>query len=316
MYIDPAEQAGFFVFIPTMLRDNRKDYESKKVAIQGIKGSFHAVAAFRYFSQCRLDIIECETFEDIIYSLCNRRADYGVMAIENTVAGTILRNYELLRDNPVKIIGEEYLRIKQNLLSLPGQQLKDINQVHSHHMAISQCRDFFKQYPWIKLVESVDTAQSAKEIRLNNLKGFGAIAGEMAAEIYQLEVLASGIETNKRNYTRFLIIANSDLNEKNTYNNEDFYKITKASLCFSLPHSKGSLAGVLTILADNGMNLTKIQSLPIIGKEFQYFFIVDVTFENYSNYQKGLTVISKQVIDLQILGEYAHSIESLENIHN
>ncbi|HRT34375.1 MAG TPA: prephenate dehydratase [Bacteroidales bacterium] len=316
MYIDPAEQAGFFVFIPTMLRDNRKDYESKKVAIQGIKGSFHEVAACRYFSQCQLDIIECETFEEIISSLCNRKADYGVMAIENTVAGTILRNYELLRDNPVRIIGEEYLRIKQNLLCFPGQQLKDISEVHSHHMAISQCREFFKQYPSIKLVESVDTAQSAKEIRLNNLKGFGAIAGEMAAEMYQLEVLASGIETNKRNYTRFLILVNSEKNKNNIDNADTSSQTNKASLCFSLPHSKGSLAEVLTILANNEMNLTKIQSLPIIGKEFQYFFIVDVTFDNYSHYQKGLTEISKKVIDLQILGEYAHSIESLENIHN
>ncbi len=283
---------------------------TKKVAIQGIHGAFHEIAAHRYFGELPIEIVECETFEEITDLLARREIDFGLMAIENTVAGSLLSNYVLLRESPVKIIGEEYLRIKQNLLSLPGQKMEDISEVHSHFMAINQCREFFKQYPWIKLVESSDTALSAKEIQLKRPQGHGAIASELAADIYGLDILAEGIETNKRNYTRFLVLSHIDDTTPKSC------EPTKASLCFSLPHRKGSLAGVLGTLADNNLNLTKIQSMPIIGKEFRYFFYVDVTFSDYTKYLQSIFEISPQIVDFQILGEYTHAIESLENVHN
>lgn len=282
----------------------------KKVAIQGIHGAFHEIAAQRYFRDLPIEIVECVTFDEITEMLAKKEIDFGLMAIENTVAGSLLSNYVLLRESPVKIIGEEYLRIKQNLLTLPGQKMEDIKEVHSHFMAINQCREFFKQYPWIKLVESSDTAVSAREINLNKSEGLGAIASELAADMYGLEILAEGIETNKRNYTRFLVLANQD--EIVEHSRE----ATKASLCFSLPHRKGSLAGVLGTLAENDLNLTKIQSMPILGKEFRYFFYVDVTFNNYTQYLHSIFEISPQIVDFQILGEYTHAIESLENVHN
>jgi len=293
-----------------MLQENTKRTQSKKVAIQGVHGAFHEIAAYRYFTDEPIEIVECETFEQITTMLQRHEIDFGLMAIENTVAGSLLSNYVLLRENPVKIIGEEYLRIKQNLLCLPGQNIEDIMEVHSHYMAINQCREFFKQYPWIKLVESVDTAQSALEIREKGLMSKGAIASELAAQMYQLEIMADGIETNKRNYTRFLVLSHNDVDVPQKA------EPTKASLCFSLPHKKGSLAGVLSTLAENDMNLTKIQSMPILGKEFKYFFYIDVTFDSYSKYLQSIFEISPQIVDFQILGEYVHSIESLGTVHN
>ncbi|PKP10620.1 MAG: prephenate dehydratase [Bacteroidetes bacterium HGW-Bacteroidetes-4] len=281
-----------------------------KVAIQGGHGAFHEIAARSFFPNARLDLIPCETFEQITDMLVRQEIDYGIMAIENTVAGSLIPNYALIRETPVKIIGEKYLRIKQNLLALPGQKIEDLTEVHSHYMAIAQTRKFFNQYPHIKLVESADTALSAKKIQEKKLVGKGAIASDLAATLYGLEILAAGIETNKRNYTRFLILNHKD--------NFDYVVETrnKASLCFSLPHHKGSLSQVLSILAFYDHNLTKIQSMPIVGQEFKYFFYVDLTFDSFERYQQSISAITPLVVDLQILGEYQYGIDSLETIHN
>lgn len=283
--------------------------KNKIVAIQGGNGAFHEIAARHYFDS-EIRVKSCETFEEITKAISNNEVDYGIMAIENTVGGSLIPNYVLLKESPVKIIGEEYLRIRQNLVALKGQQIEDLKEVHSHYMAIAQCRKFFTNHTHIKLVESTDTALSAAEIKEHNLENRGAISSDLAAKLYGLEILASGIETNKRNYTRFLILAPKDLKLDNT---EDF---SKSSLCFSLPHQKGSLSQILSVLAFYQLNLTKIQSLPIVGKEFQYFFYLDLSFDNYEKYQQSLTAIRPLVTDLQILGEYKYGIESLENIHN
>ena len=283
--------------------------KNKIIAIQGGSGAFHEIAARHYFDS-KIKVEPCETFEELTSSISNNEVDYGIMAIENTVGGSLIPNYVLLKESPVKIIGEEYLRIRQNLVALKGQQITDLKEVHSHYMAIAQCRKFFKNHPDIKLVESSDTALSAAVIQEHNLENRGAISSDLAAELYGLEILASGIETNKRNYTRFLILAHEDLKEHNTKD------CTKSSLCFSLPHKKGSLSQILSVLAFYELDLTKIQSLPIIGKEFQYFFYLDLSFDNYEKYQLSLSAIRPLVTDLQILGEYKYGIESLEDIHN
>ncbi len=281
----------------------------KKAAIQGSYGAFHEIATRNYFAN-NIDVVPCETFDNIIEILENKDVDYGMMAIENTVAGSIIPNYLLLRESAVKIVGEVYLRIKQNLVALPGQKIDDLVEVHSHYMAIEQTRKFFKQYPNIKLVESSDTALSARKIQDKKLVGKGAISSDLAAEMYNLEILAPGIETNKRNYTRFLILTHKDSKDNCKEN------CTKASLCFSLPHHKGSLSQVLSVLAFYDLNLTKIQSMPIIGKEFKYFFYVDLSFTDYERYQQSITAIKPLLVDFQILGEYNKAKESLDTIHN
>lgn len=286
-----------------------QDTQIISVAIQGGQGAFHEIAARNYFN-CPINIIPTDTFENITKKVANQEIDYGMMAIENTVAGSLIPNYVLLKEANVKIIGEEYLRIKQNLLALPGQKIQDITEVYSHYMAIAQCRKFFSNYPDIKLIEAEDTALSAKLIQDKKLVGKGAIASDLAAELYGLEIIAPEIETNKRNYTRFLTITHKDNMEQSPE------KITKASLCFSLPHHKGSLSQVLSVLAFYDMDLTKIQSMPIVGQEFQYFFYCDVSFTNYTRYRQSIDAITPLIIDLQILGEYEYGIKSLESIHN
>jgi len=219
------------------------------------------------------------------------------MAIENSLAGSILPNYALVRDSGKKIIGEIFLRIRHNLLVLPGQNIHDIREVYSHPMAILQCQDFFKQYPDIRLFDSLDTALSAKEISDKKLKGVGAIASSLAAEKYKLEILASGIETNKLNYTRFLLLSDEEngvpLSEKNI-----------ASIYFTLGHEIGSLSKILMILSFYNMNLSKIQSLPIIGKEWEYQFYIDLEFNNYDMYKKAIEAIKPFSDKIGILGEF------------
>jgi len=284
-------------------------HTSYKIAIQGGQGSFHEIAARKYFVNNGIALAPCDTFNDIIDELVEGRSNYGCYAIENTVAGSILQNYALLKENPVEVIGEVYLRIAQNLVALPGQKIEDITEVHSHHMAIAQCRMFFKKYPWIKLVESVDTALSARKISEGQIIGRGAIASSLAAELYDLNILAEEIETNKRNYTRFLILAKKGKNDNRNLNPD------KASLCFSLSHQTGSLAKILSVIAFYDINLTKIQSLPILGQEWQYFFYVDVTFTEFERYQQCLAAITPLVKDMHILGEYNYGTHSFEEIH-
>ena len=246
------------------------------------------------------DIVECLTFDGLYRSMNEGTADAAVMAIENTVSGGLLPNFELLRKYDRKIKGEVFLRIQQNLMALPGQSIADLKEVRTHYMAINQTREFFKDYPWIRLVESEDTAKSAAEVASENLKGVGAVASMLAADLYGLEILAESIETYKQNFTRFLVF--DDALEV------DRAKVNKSSMCFTLSHTPGSLAHVLTILSFYGMNLTRIQSLPIPGQEWQYFFYVDIKFDDYVRYEQALAAVRPLMEDLNILGEYVAAI--------
>lgn len=276
---------------------------NKRIAIQGVKGCFHEQAARMFYDEhghIVPDIVECLTFDELYMSMDACRADAAVMAIENTVSGGLLPNFELLRKYDRKIKGEVFLRIQQNLMALPGQKIEDIKEVRTHYMAINQTREFFKDYPWIRLVESEDTAKSAADVTAEGLKGVGAVASSLAAELYGLEVLAESIETYKQNFTRFLILDDSLEVDKE--------KVNKATMCFTLPHTPGSLAHVLTILSFYGMNLTRIQSLPIPGQEWQYFFYVDIKFDDYVRYGQALAAVRPLMEDLNILGEYIAAI--------
>lgn len=277
--------------------------DKRRIAIQGFHGCFHEQAARLFYREhCSIvpDIVECATFEGLYDSMTKGRADAAVMAIENTVSGGLLPNFELLRKHGNRIKGEVFLRIGQNLMALPGQRIEDIKEVRSHYMAINQTRPFFKDYPHIRLVESEDTAKSAADIAVNGQKGVAAVASSLAAEIYGLEILAEGIETYKQNFTRFLILDDSiEVPEE---------KISKVSMCFTLPHTSGSLAQVLTIMSFYGMNLTRIQSLPIPGHEWQYFFYVDIKFEDYGRYSQAMTAVRPLMEGLKILGEYQAAV--------
>lgn len=275
----------------------------KKVAIQGYKGSFHEQAARTFYAQSGLvpDILECDTFEGLYMSMEAGVADAAVMAIENTVSGGLIHNFELLQKYDRKIKGEVYLRIKQNLMGLPGQKIEDIKEVRTHYMAINQTRDFFeRECPWITLVESEDTAKSAAEVAENHLQGVGAVASDLAADLYGLELLRESIETYKQNFTRFLILDDAVTVPETS--------IDKSSICFTLPHKPGSLAHILTILSFYDMNLTRIQSLPIPGREWQYFFYADIKFDNYNRYRQALSAVRPLIDDLNILGEYKAAI--------
>ena len=270
-----------------------------KVAIQGYRGCFHEQAARVFYAERNEEpaIVECPTFESLFKALSENQADAAVMAIENTISGGLLPNFELLRSNPYKIKGEVYIPIHQNLMALPGQSVEDIKEVRTHYMAINQTRQFFERNcPWIKMVESEDTAKSAIDIAREGLTGVGAVASELAAEQNGLTILAKGIETYKQNFTRFLILDDSIQIKRN--------KTDKASLCFTLPHKPGSLAQVLTILSFYDMNLTRIQSLPIPGQEWQYFFYADITFASYDRYRQALKAVRPLMAELDILGEY------------
>ena len=270
-----------------------------EIAIQGYRGCFHEQAARAFYSQRweEVSIVECPTFESLFEALGDGRAEAAVMAIENTISGGLLPNFELLRSNPYRIKGEIYIPIHQNLMAIPGQKIEDIHEVRTHYMAINQTRRFFeKNCPWITMVESEDTAKSAIDIASEGLMGVGAVASELAAEENGLEILARGIETYKQNFTRFLILDDSISIPRSITD--------KASFCFTLPHKPGSLAQVLTVLSFYDMNLTRIQSLPIPGKEWQYFFYADIKFSGYNRYRQALKAARPLMADLFILGEY------------
>ena len=273
----------------------------RKVAIQGITGSYHDVAAHQYFDGEDIEIIGCDSFREVVKNVCDDTSVVGLMAIENTIAGSLLQNHELIRKSGCSIIGEYKLRISLTLAALPGTKLSDIKEVNSHPIALMQCAEYLDTLTDIKRVEKEDTAKSAKWIAENNLVGHAAACGKQAADAFGLEVIAEGIETNKRNFTRFLAIADP-------WTAEDLQKgITKnkSSLVFSLPHTSGSLSKVLTILSFYDMNLSKIQSLPIIGREWEYMFYVNLTYDNYTRYKQALDAIIPLTKDLKILGEYA-----------
>ncbi|MES2862865.1 MAG: prephenate dehydratase [Bacteroidota bacterium] len=267
-----------------------------KIAIQGIKGSFHHQVAQNYF-QSNIELDECLSFPDLVKSLKENKVQKGIMALENSIAGSIIPNYALIDQNDLHIIGEYYLNIHMNLMVLKGQKIEDITEVHSHPIALLQCAVFFSQYPHIKLVESVDTAETAQRIQKQKLKGIGAVAAPIAAEMYDLEIIASGIHTVKSNKTRFVILKN----ENKVFLKE---KINKASMKFELDDLQGGLATVLNALNVCQLNLTKIQSLPIIDEPFQYSFFVDVVFEKYKHYERGKEILEIMTKKFKVLGEY------------
>ena len=270
-----------------------------KIAIQGILGSFHHQVAQEYYEQ-DVAVDECLSFEELVDSLLLGKSDQAVMAIENSIAGPIIPNYALIDKNNLHIIGEHYLNISQNLMALKGQNLEDIVEVHSHPMALLQCMDFLKKYPNIKLVEDKDTAETARRIQQKQLKGIAAIGSMAASVMYDLEILAQGIQTIKNNMTRFVIIK-----KENAFVPKD--DINRASIKFELDHKRGSLAAVLNVMSDCKMNLTKIQSLPKIEMPWKYSFFVDVTFDKYEDYQKAKSLLEIMAEYFKVLGEYKNT---------
>jgi prephenate dehydratase len=270
-----------------------------KIAIQGIKGSFHHQVAQEYFGQ-DVALDECLSFEELVDSLLSGKSDQAVMAIENSIAGPIIPNYALIDKNNLHIVGEHYLDIHQNLMALKGQKIEDILEVHSHPMALLQCMDFLKKYTDIKIVEDKDTAETARRIHEKQLKGIAAIASKTASEMYDLEILAPEIQTINNNMTRFVIINKEDL-----FVNKN--EINRASIKFELDHKRGSLAAVLNVMSDCNLNLTKIQSLPKIETPWKYSFFVDVTFEKYEDYAKAKALMTIMAEYFKVLGEYKNT---------
>jgi prephenate dehydratase len=272
----------------------------KKVAIQGVSGAFHEIAARQFFEGEELEIIPCITFKDLFQKIADDSTMLGIVAIENTIAGSLLQNHNLLRESGCSIVGEHKLRISHTLAALPGQTIADITEVHSHPIALMQCEDFLDQHHHLRAVESDDTALSAQEIAENKIMGRAAICSTFAAQKYGLEILADEIETNKRNFTRFLIVAQPEMAEMMVKN----IHLDKSSMVFTLPHEEGSLAKVLSILSFYHVNLTKIQSLPIVGREWEYQFYINLTFDNYERYRQSLDAIRPLLKDFQLLGEF------------
>ncbi len=268
--------------------------QTKKVAIQGIRASFHEEAAFKFFGN-NIETVECNSFKQTCEALKKKQADYVVMAIENSIAGSLLPNYTLLREYNFPIIGEVYLPIQLHLLALPGVKFEDIKYVQSHPIAIRQCIDFFDEFPHLQIIESNDTAACAKKIREEQLTDTVAIANQLAAKLYNLDVMERRIESNKKNYTRFLILKNkiADSAENN-----------KASLCFQVGNASGSLARVLNIFAEQDINLSKIQSMPVLGKRNEYNFYVDIEWDKNPDYEEAIRKVLKHTFNFTIMGEY------------
>ncbi len=272
-----------------------------KVTIQGVSGCFHDAAAREYFKQQNIETLPFDTFADMFEALESDASLLGIVAIENTIAGSLLQNHEMLRSSRLKILGEYKMRISHVLAALPGQKLDDLSEVNSHPMALMQCENYLRRHRNLKMIEKFDTAGSAKEIAENHLIGHAAVCGEYAANLYGLEILERGIETNRRNFTRFLIVANplllQEIGPKET-------EIDKASIVFTLAHTGGALSKVLTILSFYDMNLTKIQSMPIIGREWEYRFYVDFTFSSIVRYHQAIDAVRPLTNELSSLGEY------------
>lgn len=274
----------------------------KKVAIQGGYGSFHDIAAHQFFENEEIELICCATFEDVFKAIHDDSHVLGMLAIENTIAGSLLHNNELLRQSGVQIIGEHKLRISHSFVCLPDDDWDDIKEVNSHPIALMQCREFLSHHPNMKVVETEDTALSAENIKKNNLHDHAAICSKYAAEMYGMKVLQEGIETNKHNFTRFLVVA--DAWQVDALNRTKSITPNKANLVFTLPHTEGSLSHVLSILSFYQINLTKIQSLPIIGREWEYQFYIDVVYDNMLRYKQSIAAITPLTKELKILGEY------------
>ena len=272
----------------------------KRIAIQGSIGSFHDIAAHQYFQGEQIQLICCSTFEQVFENIKRDPTVIGMLAIENTIAGSLLHNYELLRNSGTTIVGEHKLHIEHSICCLPDDSWDTIKEIHSHPVALMQCRGFLANHPDMKAVEASDTAGAAKMIATQNCRGWAAICNASAARLYGMKILEESIEDNKHNFTRFLVVSNP--------NKADFLRpletTNKASLVFSLPHEEGSLSQVLSILYFYKINLTKIQSLPIIGHEWEYMFYVDVTFDNLTRYRQSIDAIRPLTKELKVLGEY------------
>lgn len=275
-----------------------------KISIQGEKGSFHEVAARQYFSNESIDIVPCTTFDQTLMAVTDNAADFAIMAIENARSGSILYNYTLIRESGMKILGEHNLRIRQNLMALPGQTIMAIREIRSHPIALSQCMTWLNHLRGVTLIESDDTAGSAKYISENKLRGVAAIAAAAAAEIYGLEIIAPGIETYKKNYTRFLILGKEK--DANTDGN-------KVSICFSTGHKPGSLAAVLVRLAELDINLSKIQSVPRLNGEWEYMFYLDLELNPDHDIALIKNVLENYTTNLEVLGIYNKCVKLYES---
>lgn len=280
----------------------------KRITIQGVEGCFHDAAAREYFAGEAVDTVPCDTFHDMFDMLSADASMYGIMAIENTIAGSLLQNHELLRLSNLQIVGEYKMRISHVLCALPGQQLEQLTEVNSHPMALMQCEQYLRRHPNLKMIEKYDTAGSAQDIARDKLSGHAAVCGEYAANLYGLEILERGIETNKRNFTRFLIMADPLLAQES----KQGQTIDKSSIVFTLPHTQGALSKVLTIFSFYDINLSKIQSMPIIGREWEYRFYVDLTFDNYVRYRQSIEAARPLTNDFKILGEYAQCRDEID----
>lgn len=272
----------------------------RKVAIQGVIGSFHDIAAHKFFEDEPIEIVCCDTFEQEFEEMKQDSNLVALIAIENTIAGSLLHNYELLRESGMQIVGEHKLRISHSIMCLPDDNWEDITEVNSHPVAFMQCRRYLNQHSHLKVVETDDTAGSAKDISENQLHGHAAICSKFAAPLYGMKILEEGIETNKHNFTRFLVVCDPWIAEGLC----NPRKSNKASIVFSLPHAEGSLSQVLSIFSFYRINLTKIQSLPIIGREWEYMFYVDVTYDDYTRYRQSIDAVRPLTKQLKILGEY------------
>ena len=275
----------------------------KKVAIQGFEGSYHDIATRQFFKDEDTELICCETFGEVFTALKSDSNVIALVAIENTIAGSLLHNYELLRESGVVIIGEQKLRIAHCICCLPDEDWADLHEVHSHPVALAQCEAFLQRHPELKAVQADDTALSAKEIKEKQLRGHAAICSVHAANLYGMRILQENIETNKHNFTRFLVVADrwkaDELRAEGISQQTD-----KANIVFSLPHEEGSLSQILSIFTFYRINLTKIQSLPIIGREWEYMFYVDVTYNDYTRFRQSIDAVRPLTKELNILGEY------------
>lgn len=276
-----------------------------KVAIQGVAGCFHDAAARQYFQDREIETVPCESFHSLFDSLASDASMIGIVAIENTIAGSLLANHELLRQSNLSIVGEHSVRISHVLCALPGDTIETITEVNSHPMALMQCEQYLLRHPNMRMVEKFDTAGSAEEISRDNLVHHAAVCGELAANLYGLNILEKGIETNKRNFTRFLILADPLVASEMKPREE---MLDKASVVFTLPHSHGALSKVLTILSFYDVNLTKIQSLPVIGREWEYRFYVDLTYKSYVRYRQAIEAVRPLTNEFRILGEYVERV--------
>ena len=273
----------------------------KKIAIQGIRGSFHDIAAHQYFPQEEVELICCDTFEDIFREMRDDYSRLGLMAIENTSAGSLLHNYDLLRESGMTIIGEHKLHIEHSIMCLPEDDWDTLTEVNSHPVALMQCRAFLQKHPALKIVEAADTAGAAEEISRKRLRGHAAICHAGAAPLYGLKVLEQGIEDHKHNFPRSLPLCDS----WGADDHRDLHRTTKSSIVLALPHEDASLSQVLSIFSFYKINLTKIQSLPIIGREWEYLFYIDLAYDDFVRYRQSIDAVRPLIRELKILGEYA-----------